>query len=271
MSSLYILGQRILGFLCLVACFFAVACGPKETVAPSKPAYKTTGEEGRVIGTITLNGQPPAAKSVSMNADPVCNAHGAYTTEEVVVNNGKLQNVFVYVKGGLPTEVAFPPTQAEVTLQQQGCRYVPHVLGLHTATMLAVKSNDDTTHNVHPKPEKNREWDSNILPGADPFKRQFKQAEVMIPVKCGVHAWMSAYIGVLDHPFFAVTDASGQFTLTGLPPGDYEIETWHELYKAQTLKVKVAPKGETKADFTYNTATAYQSGKLAAQPAVVVP
>ena len=261
--------RRISGLLGL-ACLLA-ACGGQEKAAPGKPAYQVSGNEGRIVGTIAFAGQPPAPRTVSMNADPVCNAQGAYTTEEVVAQNGKLQNVFVYVKSGLPSDVAFPPAQAETTLQQKGCRYVPHVLGLHTGATLSISSTDDTTHNVHPKPEKNREWDSNILPGADPFKRQFKQVEVMIPVKCGVHVWMSAYVGVLDHPFFAVTDANGSFALTGLPPGDYEIETWHELYQTQTLKVKVAAQGEANADFTYNAATAYQPGKLVAQPAVVVP
>ncbi|NOT62122.1 MAG: DUF2012 domain-containing protein [Acidobacteria bacterium] len=263
--------QRILGFVVLCFACFVAACGNEEKSAPSKPAYQSTGNEGRIAGTINLTGQPPAPRSVSMNADPVCNANGTYTTEEVVAQNGKLQNVFVYVKNGLPADVAFPPTETEVALRQKGCRYVPHVLGIHTSATLSVQSSDDTTHNVHPKPEKNREWDTNILPGADPFKRQFKQTEVMIPVKCGVHNWMSAWIGVLDHPFFAVTDANGTFTLTGLPPGEYEVEAWHETYKAQTLKVKVEAKAEAKADFTYNTATAYHEGKLMAQPAVIVP
>ena len=263
--------QRILGLFVLCLALFVVACGGSEPVAPGKPAYQKTGQEGRVVGTINLTGQPPAPRVVSMNADPVCNAQGTYVSDEVVANNGKLQNVFVYVKSGLPANLSFPPEQAEVALQQKGCRYVPHVLGIHTGAMLSVQSSDDTTHNVHPKPATNREWDTNILPGADPFKRQFKQAEVMIPVKCGVHVWMSAWVGVLDHPFFAVTDAQGSFTLAGLPPGDYEVEAWHETYKAQTLKVKVVASGEAKADFTYNSATAYQPGKLVAQPAVILP
>ena len=267
--------HRALGLFVLCLVCLTAACGGAEKNVPGKPAYQKTGQEGRIVGTINLTGQPPAPRTVSMNADAVCNAQGVYTTEEVVANNGKLQNVFVYVKSGLPADVAFPAEQAEVALRQKGCRYVPHVLGIHTSATLSVQSSDDTTHNVHPKPEKNREWDSNILPGADPFKKQFKQPEVMIPVKCGVHNWMSAWIGVLDHPFFAVTDANGGFTLAGLPPGDYEIEAWHETYKAQTLNVKVEASGEAKADFTYQTATAYQperaAGKLVAQPAVILP
>jgi hypothetical protein len=250
---------------------FAVACTKQPTATPGPPTYQPTGNEGRITGVITLDGKPPAAKSLSMNADPVCNAFGSYTTEEVVTNQGKLQNVFVYVKSGLPAGVTFPPVQPEIALQQQGCRYVPHVLGLHTAATLAVSSKDDTTHNVRPHPAINREWDSNILPGADPFKKQFRKAEVMIPVKCGIHNWMSAYIGVLDHPFFAVTDANGQFTLAGLPPGEYEIESWHEVYKSQSRKVKVTAQSEAQADFTYNTAAAYHAGKLATQPALILP
>jgi hypothetical protein len=262
--------QRVLGLLCVVGCLFAGACKQPPT-ASGPPAYMPTGNEGRISGVITLDGKAPAAKSLSMNADPVCNVHGSYTTEEVVAHNGKLQNVFVYVKSGLPAGVTFPAAQTEVALHQQGCRYVPHVLGLHTAATLAVSSKDDTTHNVHPKPTNNREWDGNILPGAESFKKQFRRAEIMIPVKCGIHNWMSAYIGVLDHPFFAVTDANGQYTLAGLPPGEYEIETWHEVYKTQSRKVNVTAQGEAKTDFTYNPATAYQPGQLVAQPAVILP
>lgn len=263
--------RRIVGLFCLLGCLWTAACDVKQPAPQGKPLYRATGSEGRITGVITLEGKPPAPQAVSMNADPVCNALGTYSTEEVVASNGKLQNVFVYVKSGLPSDVTYPPVQTEVVLHQQGCRYVPHVLGLHTGATLSVSSKDDTTHNVNPKPQINREWDSNIPPGADPFKKQFRKAEVVIPVKCGIHRWMSAYIGVLDHPFFAVSDTNGQFTLAGLPPGEYEIEIWHERYKTQSRKVTITAQGESKADFSYNTTMSYQAGALTLQPAVVLP
>ena len=252
----------------------SLACNGKpegSATSPGKPAYTATGNEGSLSGAISFNGAAPAAKQFDTASDAVCKAGAPVFSEEVVVNNGKLQNVFVYVKSGLPDNVSFPPQTSEVTLDQKGCRYVPHVLGLHTGANLKVTSSDQTNHNIHPIPKNNREWNDTIFPSADPLTRRFTKPEVMIPVKCGLHAWMRAHIGVLDHPFFAVSDANGQFTLKGLPPGEYEIEAWHKLYKAQSLKVKVEPKADAKADFTFTPTAAYQESALKLQPALVLP
>lgn len=239
--------------------------------ASGKPVYTATGNEGGIGGTISFNGAAPAAKELDLAADAVCKAGGKQFSEELIVNNGKLQNVFVYVKSGLPANTAFPPQIREATLDQKGCRYVPHVLGLHTEANLKLASADQTNHNIHPLPKNNREWNETIFPGADAITRKFTKAEVMIPVKCGLHPWMRAWVGVLDHPFFAVTDAAGQFNIQGLPPGEYEIEAWHETLKAQTLKLNVAAQGAAKADFTFNAATAYQEGSLQILPALALP
>lgn len=239
--------------------------------ASGKPVYTITGNEGSISGTISFNGAVPAPKELDLAADAVCKAGGKQVSEEVVVNNGKLQNVFVYVKSGLPAETTFPPQTTEATLDQKGCRYVPHVLGLHTGASLKIASADQTNHNVHPLPKNNREWNETIFPGSDAITRKFNQTEVMIPVKCGLHPWMRAWIGVLDHPFFAVTAETGKFNIQGLPPGEYEIEAWHEALKAQTLKLRVAAQSEAKADFTFNAATAYQAGSLRIQPALALP
>lgn len=252
----------------------SVACNGKQgssATSPGKPAYTATGSEGSISGAISFNGAAPAAKPFDTASDAVCKASGPIFAEEVVVNHGKLQNVFVYVKSGLPDNVSFPPQAGEVTLDQKGCKYVPHVLGIHTGASLKIASSDQTNHNIHPMPKNNREWNDTIFPSADPLARRFTKPEVMIPVKCGLHAWMRAYIGVLDHPFFAVSDANGQFTLKGLPPGEYEVEAWHESYQAQTLKLKVEPKGDAKADFAFTSSAAYHESALKLQPALVLP
>jgi hypothetical protein len=268
-------GRRLSLLAFTVVVLLSAACGGNEKSAASgsagKPVYKATGNEGSVSGTISFNGAAPAAKQFDNSSDAVCKAGGPVFSEEVVANNGKLQNVFVYVKSGLPANVSFPPQTSEVALDQKGCKYVPHVLGLHTGASLKIASSDQTNHNVHPMPKNNREWNDTIFPSADPITRKFTKPEVMIPVGCGIHKWMRAYIGVLDHPFFAVSDANGQFTLKGLPPGEYEVEAWHELYKAQSLKVKVEPKGDAKADFTFTPTTAYHEGALKLQPALILP
>ncbi len=270
------LSGRKLGLL-MFAVIAAVnlACNGKEgsstPTSSGKPAYTATGNEGSVSGTISFNGAALAAKQLDTASDAVCKASGPVFSEEVVANNGKLQNVFIYVKSGLPANVSFPPQASEVTLDQKGCKYVPHVLGIHTGASLKIASSDQTNHNIHPMPKNNREWNDTIFPSADPVTRKFSKPEVMIPVKCGLHAWMRAYIGVLDHPFFAVSDGNGQFTLKGLPPGEYEIEAWHEPNQAQTLKVKVEPKADAKADFTFTPTAAYRESALKLQPALILP
>jgi hypothetical protein len=270
------LSVRKLSLIALIGVVgMSLACNGKEgNSAPAtsgKSVYTATGNEGGINGTISFNGAAPVAKQFDTASDAVCKASGQIASEEVIANNGKLQNVFVYVKSGLPDKVSFPPQASEVTLDQKGCRYVPHVLGIHTGASLKIASSDQTNHNIHPMPKNNREWNDTIFPSADPITRKFAKSEVMIPVKCGLHAWMRAYIGVLDHPFFAVSDANGQFTIKGLPPGEYEVEAWHESYKAQTLKVKIEPKADAKADFAFAPTTAYHESTLKLQPALVLP
>jgi hypothetical protein len=188
-----------------------------------------------------------------------------------VVNDGKLQNVYVYVKSGLPTGVTFPVPATEAELDQHGCRYQPHVLGVMTNQKLKIVNSDPTNHNIHPTPKENREWNESQPPSAPPIIKTFARKEVLIPVKCNQHAWMKAYIGVLDHPYFAVSGKDGTFTIKGLPPGEYEIEAWHEKFGSKTTKVTVPEKADAKADFSFDAATAYSAGSLKVQPALVLP
>jgi plastocyanin len=190
--------------------------------------------------------------------------------DDVSVSDGKLQNVFVYVKSGLP-QASFEAPSTEVTLDQKGCKFLPRVVGVQTGQVLSITNSDPTNHNVHPIPKLNKEWNESQLAGQGPIKRKFARQEALIPVKCNQHAWMTAFIGVMGHPFFAVSDAGGAFAIKGLPPGEYELEAWHEKFGAKTLKVKVDPKAEAKADFTFEASAAYNPGSLRMQPAVVVP
>ena len=238
----------------------------------SGPAYKATGNEGSISGVIDFKGDAPVAKPIQMGGDPVCAQKGSgVTTEDVVVKDGKLQNVFVYVKSGLPKN-SFDPQGPEPTLDQNGCHYVPHIVGMHNKQKIRITNSDQTTHNVHPLPKENREWNESQAAGMPPLVKEFAKKEILVPVKCNVHSWMKAYIGVLDHPFFAVSGADGTFKIAGLPPGDYEIEAWHEKYGAKTMKVKVDPKGEGKANFTFEAnTTAYNRTSLKVMPALVLP
>jgi plastocyanin len=240
-------------------------CGSKDTsenVKPKEEATKSAAgapaavdevNAGSITGKVSFAGEKPAMKNISMDATPACAR--AHTTpqksQEVVVNdNGTLRNVFVWVKAGLPDKQWTAPTGA-VKLDQHGCMYEPHVVGVMANQEIEIVNSDPTNHNIHPLPKENREWNESQPPKGDSKKKSFARQEVMIPVKCNVHPWMRAYIGVVNHPFFAVTGDDGTFTLKGVPPGEYTVEAWHEKYGAKEMKVTVAPKESKTADFDF--------------------
>ncbi|MSS73037.1 MAG: hypothetical protein EXS64_16315 [Candidatus Latescibacteria bacterium] len=191
-----------------------------------------------------------------MNADPVCaskhTAEAAVLSEAVVVNgNGTLKNVFVYVKKGLEGK-KFPVPPIPAVIDQHGCLYVPHVLGMQAGQSLKILNNDGTLHNIHPRPKVNPEFNLAMPKFLKEKAVTFDKPEVMIPVKCDVHPWMQSYIGVVDHPFFNVTGDGGTFELKGLPAGKYTIEAWHEVCGSKEQEVTVAEGGTASADFTFS-------------------
>ncbi|MEP7271080.1 MAG: carboxypeptidase regulatory-like domain-containing protein [Acidobacteriota bacterium] len=260
-----------LGFsLVLTGCSGKTEEKPVAT-ADSSPLYTVTGDEGSITGSIAFNSPSPAPKKIQMDSDPVCARNGANAvSEEIVVKDGHLANVFVYVKSGLPKN-SFPVPTTEVVLDQQGCRYVPHVVGLQTNQPLKVMNSDATAHNVHPVPRINREWNESQYPSAPPIVKKFALEEVVIPVKCNQHSWMKASVAVLSHPFFSVSSQDGTFSIKGLPPGQYELIAWHEKLGEKKLQVTVAPKAEAKADFAFEATTTSNFGTLKVQPALIVP
>ncbi len=207
---------------------------------------------GDVTGKVSFEGTAPKPARIMMNADPVCAREHKEPvfSEEVVVNkNGTLKNVLVYVKDGLGGK-KFPAPAQKVDFNQRGCRYDPHVLGIQTGQELEVINDDPTLHNVHSLSKENPQFNVAQPNKGMKLTKKFDKPETF-RVKCEVHTWMGAYIGVFDHPFFAVTSDNGTFTLKGLPAGEYTIETWHEKYGTQTIKVKVGATGATTADFKY--------------------
>lgn len=208
---------------------------------------------GKVSGKVAFTGRKPRLQKIRMEAEEDCMK--AYKTPpvdpSVVVNaNGTLRNVFVYVKAGLEGKT-FEPVTAAAVFDQKGCMFAPRVFGMQTGQPLSVTNSDPVTHNVHPVAEKNRAWNQGQPPGSPPIERKFSLPEIMIPVKCNVHAWMRAYIGVMPHPYFASTSDEGTFELNNVPPGDYVIEAWHEKYPPQEQKITVSPSGAVTADFTF--------------------
>lgn len=237
---------------------FAVASGACSGGAPAQPAAPAPAPAtpvdpataGSISGMVMFEGTPPAPRPVRMSSDPNCTPQTGVVTETVVVNGGHLKNVFVYVKDGLGN-VRFPAPATPVVMDQQGCHYVPHVVGIQTGQPMEIVNSDPTLHNVHGMGERNSEFNTGQPVQGMRHRHTFSTSEVMVPFKCDVHNWMRAYVGVLDHPFYAVTSDDGRFTLSGLPPGTYTVEAWHETLGTQTQTVTVAAKGAADIAFAF--------------------
>jgi plastocyanin len=212
--------------------------------------------QASVVGSISFDGAVPSNPTIDMAEEPDCVAkhQGAPTDPQVVVQDGKLANVFVYVKSGLPAGAAYTAPSASVTLDQNGCLYRPRVLGAMTGQSIDILNGDPLLHNIKAVPAENRGFNISQPAEGMTTTRTFSTPEVMVPLECNVHGWMKAYVGVLDHPFFAVSGADGSFSIASLPAGTYELEAWHEKFGTQTLTVTVGESGEVAADFTFTSA-----------------
>jgi plastocyanin len=247
------------GFLALAAGLSA--CGgtsPQQAAPAAEPAVVSNPVDpataGSITGRITFEGRPPAAPPIKMASDPNCPQPGGVAENVVVGSDGALKNVFVYVKDGLGN-LRFPVPATPVVLDQKGCRYIPHVVGIQVGQPMQIVSSDPTLHNVHAMAQANREFNTGQpVPGV-PHTHTFSTREVMVPFKCDVHRWMNAWVGVLDHPYFAVTSDAGTFELEGLPPGTYTIEAWHERLGTQTSSVTIGAKETKDVPFSFKATT----------------
>src|ERR1700685_221149 len=251
--------------LIAVAIGFAVgmiSCGGSSSTTSEHPAAGApaagggtpvdSNTAGSVTGTIKLDGTPPKMKVINMAAETArakVHTTPAMTEDVVPGDGGTLQNVIVYLKGDFSQYKIDVPT-TPVTIDQKGCQYQPHVLAFMTNQPLQVVNSDQTTHNIHPVPKDNREWNESQPPGAAPINQSFAREEVAIPVKCNVHPWMKAYIGVLGSPYFQITGKDGSFSIANVPPGTYTVTAWHELYGATTQSVTVGPSEKKTVDLS---------------------
>jgi len=248
----------MLFLLCLLVFWTLAGCSKKETTSEEQPAAAPAAQPAAtpidpntvasVSGTVKLDGAAPKMAKIDMSQDPACK--GSNAAETVVADGGDLSNVFVYVKEGLGDRTFDVPKDA-VTIDQQGCKYHPHVLGVMVGQNIDIKNDDPTTHNIHPTPAANREWNESQPPQAAPIEKSFAREEVMLPVKCNQHPWMRMYINVSRSPFYAVTGADGKFEIKGLPPGDYTLAFVQEKLGEQDQKVTLAAKDSKTVDMTF--------------------
>ena len=227
--------------------------GQKQAAAPPANAQRVDpATTGAIVGRVVFEGTPPENPLVKMSGDPMCiraNTDGL-RFENYVIEDGGLDNVFVYVKDGLGN-YAFDAATEPVKIDQHGCRYVPHVLGARVGQPVEISNSDETTHNVHSLPDVNREFNYAQYKQGQKNVETFTAPEVMIPLKCDLHGWMHAYLGVVEHPYFAVTTDGGKFELKNVPPGTYTIEAWHEKGGTQTQQITIAAKETKEIGFAY--------------------
>jgi Carboxypeptidase regulatory-like domain len=256
--------RKTLALVAFAAPLAFVACGGEKQEAPAAaPATTQAAAPGAAAGgaaakgsasiggKISFAGTAPAPEKIKVSADPYCQKEHKDGLERktVDVKDGGLKDVFVYVKSGV-TGTYPPPTDA-VELDQSGCMYKPHIVALQVGQPLKIKNNDETLHNIHPRPVVNAEFNIGQPRKGMESTKTFDKKEVMIPVGCDVHPWMRSYISVLDHPFFAVTDEDGKYEIKGLPAGEYEVEAVHEKLKTQTGKLTVKDGEKATLDLSY--------------------
>ncbi len=194
---------------------------------------------GTISGKVTYEGTPAKMKPIDMSKEPSCAK--MYTTPPLAqtVETGPgntLADVVVYISAGAPDDAA--PSSAAV-FNQKGCRYIPHTLAFQVNQEIKISNEDQTSHNIHPIPKLNREWNKSQPPGSPPITEKYDKAE-FIPVKCNIHPWMHGNFAVLKNSHYSVSDESGAFTLSNLPPGKYTISAWQESYGEQTQEVTVS-------------------------------
>lgn len=208
-----------------------------------------------INGTVAYSGKLAPKVRIDTSMDPACSLSGGdIYAEQYAVTNGKLANVFVYVKSGPPALMHAGPTTAQpVILDQKDCRYMPHTIGVVRGGTVEFRNSDPTMHNIHTMPTVvgNEVIDVSQGPRGAPQTKRFDKPELMMPVRCNNHPWMNAFINVSETPFFAVTDSSGRFELHGLLPGDYELGAVHEKLGEQTIRVSIQPQVPAKIDFSF--------------------
>lgn len=236
--------MRMMHFSMLAAAALGVTAMHRRPATPA-PAF-----DGTIHGTVTFTGTPPKMKMIDMAKEPTCAAqHPTPIKTETVVTgpNNALQWVVVYISAGDQVSDASKET---VTFTQKGCEYLPHVLAMQAGQPLEIVNADKTSHNIHPLPRLNPEWNKSQPPGSPPIQTSYAKPE-FIAVKCNIHPWMHGYFAVLDTKHYAITGNDGTFSIGGLAPGKYTLTAWQEHMGTQTQEVTVGANGSATANFVF--------------------
>lgn len=247
--------------LALASVLAGVGCSQAPEVSyepPSESAPQAGGQSvdpataGRVAGEVLFEGAAPPATPIEMKGNPECSLLHAEEVpgEDALVSGGRLQNVFVYVKSGL-AGYRFAAATSPVVIDQKGCLYLPHVSGAMVSQPILLLNSDPTLHNIHAFAGEVSAWNVGLPFQGMKIERKFASPQVMVKLKCDVHPWMLAYVGIVAHPYFAVTGADGTFSLTNLPPGSYLFEAWHERFGTRTATVELAPQEAKRVSFSF--------------------
>jgi len=243
---------------CSAACGAEVAdqaAPPATPATPATPAKKVDlATAGSITGKVRFEGTPPGNEVLRLSTDKKCvqDAGPNPQSDAILVGaDGAVKNTFVYVKEGLEPGYAFDAPAGPVVLDQKGCIYSPRVLGVRVGQSIEIVNSDDTMHNVHALPMVNQEFNKSQPRVNDRMSTAFTAPEVMVRFMCNVHGWMAAHVGVVDHPYFAVSDEAGQFEIKNLPPGTYTLEAWHEKFGRSTTRVTVAEKQAQTVAFSF--------------------
>ena len=207
-----------------------------------------------ITGTVTFAGNVPKLGPIAMDADPVCaKKHSTPVQSQALVlgSGNTMGNILVWVSKGLPAGKTWPAPSTPATLDQNGCMYVPHVQGIMVGQQYRILNSDGVLHNIHSLPKINSQFNKPMPPSLKEATTKFDKAEDVFQIKCDVHPWMQAWIGVFSHPFFATTGPDGKFTLSGLDPGTYTITAWHEKLGMQTTTVTVGANETKTANFKF--------------------